>query len=64
MATDGKQNQTFGNYTVLRKIYRRKGDDRMDFKLKEEHEMIRHSVRAFAEGVLAPKVAEPDEQEN
>jgi butyryl-CoA dehydrogenase len=63
MATDGKQNQTFGNYTVLRKIYRRKGDDRMDFKLKEEHEMIRQSVRDFAEGVLAPKVAERDEQE-
>ena len=35
----------------------------MDFKLKEEHEMIRQSVRDFAEGVLAPKVAERDEQE-
>jgi hypothetical protein len=28
----------------------------MDFKLSEEHEMIRQSVRDFAEGVLAPKV--------
>ncbi|HOQ08951.1 MAG TPA: acyl-CoA dehydrogenase [Syntrophomonadaceae bacterium] len=35
----------------------------MDFKLSEEHEMIRQSVRDFAEGVLAPKVADRDEKE-
>ena len=35
----------------------------MDFKLSEEHEMIRQSVRNFAEGVLAPGVVDRDEKE-
>ncbi|MGR6836843.1 acyl-CoA dehydrogenase [Syntrophomonas erecta] len=35
----------------------------MDFRLSEEHEMLRQSVRDFAEGVLAPKVADRDENE-
>ncbi|HBQ85809.1 MAG TPA: acyl-CoA dehydrogenase, partial [Syntrophomonas sp.] len=35
----------------------------MDFKLSEEYEMIRQSVRDFAEGVLAPGVADRDEKE-
>ena len=35
----------------------------MDFKLAEEHEMIRNSVRDFAENVLGPKVADRDEKE-
>jgi len=35
----------------------------MEFRLSEEHEMIRNSVRDFAANVLAPKVAERDEQE-
>lgn len=35
----------------------------MFFKLSDEHEMIRKSVRDFAEGVLAPGVAERDEEE-
>ena len=35
----------------------------MDFKLAEEHEMIRNSVRDFAENVLGPKVADRDERE-
>ncbi|MDD2586535.1 MAG: acyl-CoA dehydrogenase [Syntrophomonadaceae bacterium] len=35
----------------------------MDFSLPEEHEMIKQSVRAFAEDVLGPKVAERDERE-
>ncbi|CFY02536.1 Acyl-CoA dehydrogenase/oxidase C-terminal [Syntrophomonas zehnderi OL-4] len=35
----------------------------MDFKLGEEHEMLRQSVRDFAEGELAPGVADRDENE-
>ena len=35
----------------------------MDFKLTSEYEMIRTSVRDFAENVLKPKVAERDEEE-
>lgn len=35
----------------------------MDFKLLEEHEMIKNSVRDFAENVLEPKVADRDEKE-
>lgn len=35
----------------------------MDFRLSEEHKMLRQSVRDFAEGVLAPKVADRDERE-
>lgn len=35
----------------------------MYFKLSDEHEMIRKSVRDFAEGVLAPGVKERDEEE-
>lgn len=35
----------------------------MFFKLSDEHEMIKKSVRDFAEGVLAPGVAERDELE-
>lgn len=35
----------------------------MYFKLSEEHEMIRKSVRDFAENVLAPGVKERDEEE-
>jgi acyl-CoA dehydrogenase len=35
----------------------------MDFKLTEEYEMIRKSVRDFAEGVLAPNVADRDEKD-
>lgn len=35
----------------------------MDFALTSEHEMIRTSVRDFAENVLKPKVADRDERE-
>lgn len=35
----------------------------MDFKLGEEYEMLRQSVRDFAEGVLAPGVVDRDEKE-
>jgi Acyl-CoA dehydrogenases len=35
----------------------------MDFKLSSEHEMIRSTVRDFAENVLGPGVAERDEKE-
>ncbi|MEA4925118.1 MAG: acyl-CoA dehydrogenase [Syntrophomonadaceae bacterium] len=35
----------------------------MDFKMTEEYEMIRKSVRDFAEGVLAPGVVDRDERE-
>jgi len=35
----------------------------MEFKLGEEYEMIRQSVRDFAEGVLAPGVVDRDEKE-
>lgn len=35
----------------------------MEFALSKEHEMIKNSVRDFAENVLGPKVAERDEQE-
>lgn len=35
----------------------------MDFKMNEEYEMIRQSVRDFAEGVLAPGVVDRDEKE-
>ncbi|NLV16397.1 MAG: acyl-CoA dehydrogenase [Syntrophomonadaceae bacterium] len=35
----------------------------MEFKLCEEHEMLRQSVRDFAEGVLATGVADRDEKE-
>ena len=35
----------------------------MDFKLTSEYEMIRTSVRDFAENVLKPKVADRDEGE-
>lgn len=35
----------------------------MDFHLSSEHEMIRKSVREFAENVLSPGVAERDEKE-
>lgn len=35
----------------------------MDFKLSSEHEMIRSTVRDFAESVLGPGVAERDEKE-
>ena len=35
----------------------------MDFSLTSEYEMIRTSVRDFAENVLKPKVAERDEEE-
>ena len=40
-----------------------KGGRTVDFKLSEEYEMIRQSVRDFAEGVLAPGVADRDEKE-
>lgn len=35
----------------------------MDFSLSKEHEMIKQTVREFAENVLAPKVADRDERE-
>jgi sugar phosphate isomerase/epimerase len=35
----------------------------LDFKLSEEYEMIRQSVRDFAEGVIAPGVVDRDEKE-
>ena len=35
----------------------------MDFKLSEEHEMIRKMVRDFAEKEVAPTAAERDEEE-
>jgi alkylation response protein AidB-like acyl-CoA dehydrogenase len=35
----------------------------MDFKLTEEHEMLRRTVRNFAEEVLKPSVAQRDEDE-
>lgn len=35
----------------------------MNFKLGEEYEMLRQSVRDFAEGVLAPGVVDRDEKE-
>ncbi|NPV91130.1 MAG: acyl-CoA dehydrogenase [Firmicutes bacterium] len=35
----------------------------MDFALSKEHEMIRQTVRDFAENVLAPKVVDRDERE-
>lgn len=35
----------------------------MDFAMTEEYEMIRQSVRDFAENVLGPKVADRDERE-
>lgn len=35
----------------------------MDFKLNEEYEMIKQSVRDFAEGELAPGVVDRDERE-
>lgn len=35
----------------------------MDFRLTPEHEMIRSSVRNFAENILGPKVADRDEKE-
>lgn len=35
----------------------------MNFQLSDNHEMIRKSVRDFAENVLAPKVADRDERE-
>ncbi|NLB19180.1 MAG: acyl-CoA dehydrogenase [Syntrophomonadaceae bacterium] len=35
----------------------------MDFKLTEEHEMLRKTVRDFAEEVLKPSVAQRDEDE-
>ena len=35
----------------------------MNFKLSEEHEMIRKMVRDFAEKEVAPTAAERDEEE-
>jgi len=35
----------------------------MDFRLSEEHEMIRKMVRDFAEKEVAPSAAERDEEE-
>ena len=35
----------------------------MNFKLSEEHEMIRKMVRDFAENEVAPTAAERDEEE-
>jgi len=39
------------------------GDVEMNFKLSEEHEMLRKMVRDFAENEVAPTAAERDEQE-
>jgi len=39
------------------------GMGRMNFKLSEEHEMIRKMVRDFAENEVAPTAAERDEEE-
>ena len=42
---------------------RNKGDTKMNFKLSDEHEMIRKMVRDFAENEVAPTAAERDEEE-
>ena len=39
------------------------GENRMNFKLSEEHEMIRKMVRDFARNEVAPTAAERDEEE-
>jgi butyryl-CoA dehydrogenase len=45
------------------KISRKTGGNSMNFKLSEEHEMIRKMVRDFAENEVAPTAAERDEEE-
>ncbi len=56
-----KKNGTETPYSI-RPIYEQ-GGSVLNFKLSEEHEMIRKMVRDFAENEVAPTASERDEEE-
>ena len=47
----------------LRLLKSSKGENRMDFTLSKEHEMLRKMYREFAETEVKPLAAEIDEEE-